>query len=480
MNKGNRRTTTAAGRVSPDAARLGIVIGARHVTMTQARVDQPSHLIRMHEWTASFPIPRDHTLGLAQIRAGLVQCLSNVEGLDDRRCAVMLPSEVCDVRQASGSIPIPPVWGAPADSPAPVTETHIRQITRAVCDTARSPVHAVTGVAHERFVLGGRFNVAAPVGSVTHRLDARMHLFLADYGFARGILDLLGDLDFAADVLATPLSTLIAQLPPGESESDCILVEVSQRHSGLGLFCRGVPIRLAEVDRGADDVIAAAAGRLGVDERTVRWCLTAKRELLLDPAAYANIALPVWTATGTRAFTVGDVDAAVAAEALPLAARIQGCIEETARDSGFHSRRVILLGDCPVLMRALAAAGNRSASGYWFAREEPDWYRDPVEPMATDRTRMAGLLKQCVLSPLPAQPFLSDYYRIPVNPEIREAFGFVQGAGRRMAGFWNATRPRVWRACERFLGTLHRRASHAASSRRSRAADPASPSPGPD
>lgn len=449
MKDANHRNSGTAGRIGPDATHLGMVIGARNLTVTQARVDQPSQLIRMNEWTVSFPIPRDHTLGLAQVRTGLMQCLGKFEGVGERYCSVLLPSEVCDVRPASGSLSIAAPWGATEGSPSPVTKLHVRKLTRLVCETGIPARQVVAGVAFERFVIGGQFTVADPVGSITTQLEARMHLFLADYGFAKGVLDLLGEFGLVANVLATPLSALGALLPQGESESDCVLVEVSHRHSGCGLFRRGVPVRVAEVAWGTDDVITGVADRLGVDERTVPRCLAVKRDLFLDPSAYGALPLHNWDAAGSRTFRVRDVDAAIAAEALPLVARIQGAIEEAERDSGFHPRRVILLGDCPVLMRALAAAGSRSTSGRWIAREEPDWYRDPVDPQATDRTRMAGVLKQCVLAPLPAQPFLTSYYRIPASPDVRDAFDVVQGAGRRMAGLWRVARPRVRGACDR-------------------------------
>ncbi len=264
MNRAHRRTT-GTGRVDPDATHVGIVIGARHVTVTRARVDQPSQLIRMQEATASFPIPRDHTLGLAQVRAGLLQCLGPRPDHGDRGCAVLLPSGICDVRQAAGSLSIPPPWGAVEGSPSAVTDRHVRKLTRHVCEAEIPSKQVITGVAHESFVLSSKYIMADPIGSLTTRLDAHMHLFLADYGFAKGVLDLLGELGLVADVLATPLSTLPAMLPQGEAESDCVLVEVSQRHSGCGLFRRGVPVRVAEVVRGTDDVLAGVAGRLGVD-----------------------------------------------------------------------------------------------------------------------------------------------------------------------------------------------------------------------
>jgi hypothetical protein len=455
MNRGHRRKS-GAGRVNPDATHVGIVIGARHVTVTRARVDQPNQLIRMQEATASFPIPRDHTLGLAQVRAGLLQCFGPRPEYEDRGCSVLLPSQVCDVRPAAGSMPIPPAWGAVEGSPSAVSRRHVLELTRRICGTGIPQPQVVTGIAYERFVIGSRYTMADPIGSITTQLDAHMHLFLADYGFAKGVLDLLGDFGLVADVLATPLSTLPAMLPQGESESDCVLVEVSHRHSGCGLFRRGVPVRLAEVAQGADDVLAGVAGRLGIDERTVARCLATKRDLLLDPSVYGTLVLPLGHGEGARVVRVGDVDAAVAAEAIPLVARIQGAIEDAERDSGFHPRKAIVLGDCPVLMRALAAAGSRLTSGRWIARDDPDWYRDPVDPTATDRTRMAGLLKQRVLAPLPAQPFLSAYYRVAFSPDVREAFDVMQGAGRKTAVLWRAARPRVRGVCERVTRVLAR------------------------
>lgn len=473
---GAHRRTSGAGRVNPDATYLGVVIGARHVTVTRARVDHPSRLIRMQEATASFPIPRDHTMGLAQVRAGLQQCIGVRSDPEDRGCSVLLPSRVCDVRPAAGSLPIPPAWGAVAGSPAAVTERHVRRLADHVCETGIPAGQVVTGIAYECFVIGSQYTVADPIGSITTQLDAHMHLFLADYGFAKGVLDLLGDLGLVADVLATPLSTLPAMLPQGEAENDCVLVEVSQRHSGCGIFRSGVPVRVVEVALGADDVLAGIAGRLGVDERIVARCLAVKRDLLLDPAAYGSLAMPIRQREGSRVLRVADVDAAIAAETLPLVSRIQGAIEDAARDGGLHSRRVIVLGDCPVLMRAVAAAGNRSTSGQWIARNEPDWHRDPVDPTATDRTRMAGLLKQRVLAPLPAQPFLSAYYRIATSPDVREALDVMHGAGRKTAVLWRAARPRVWGACERVAGVWTRLASPTRAIRGRCAAAPAPPS----
>lgn len=459
MNHGARRTAERRNAaISLENTYLGVCIGARSISMTRAHVDLPANLIRLQERTVPFPLARGHALSMGQIGQGLRECWQDFAGFEGRKCAVLLPSWCSSARTVSRRMPIRPAWGVPegSGSPSVVTGAHVRRLTNDVCRQDVPPGKVVTGIAYERFILGGEFTVDDPVSTITTDLEVHAHLFLADHGIAKGVLDVLGSLDIQADVLATPLSALSALLPAEEKEAECILVEVSQRHTACGLFRLGRPVRLVEAEWGTDDVLTGLAGRLGVDERTVARCLASKQEWMLSPGVCGSLPLVLGAERPVCVRTVGEVDAAVAASSLPLVARIQATIEDAVRDSGFASRTVILLGDCPVLLRAIAEAGNRATPMRWRARQVPEWHRDHVDSVTMDRTRMAGVLKLCALTPPKIQPYLASYYRVPVTPEFRGAVEAVRGAGHGMAGIWRAARPHLRRACDRVVRSIPR------------------------
>ncbi len=457
MNRGARRSAQRrSAAISLENTYLGVCIGARSVSMTRAHVDLPANLIRLQERTVPFPLARGHALSMGQIGQGLRECWQDFSGFEGRTCAVLLPSWCTSARAVSQRMPIRPAWGTQEGTPAAVTDAHVRRLTDAVCGQDVPSGKVVTGIAYERFILGGEFTVEDPVSALTTDLDVHAHVFLANHGMAKGVLDILGSLGIQVDVLATPLSTLASLLPVEEKDAECILVEVSQRHTACGLFRLGRPVRLVEVEWGTDDVLSGVAGRLGVDERTVAWCLASKQEWMLSPGVCGALPLALGGERAASVRTVAEVDAAVAASSIPLVARIQAAIEGAVRDSGFASRTVIAFGDCPVQLRAIAEAGNRGTPMRWQARQVPEWHRDHVNSMVMDRTRMAGLLRLCALEPPKVQPYLSSYYRVPVTPEFRGALEAVQGAGQGVVGMWRAARPHIRRACDRVVRSIPR------------------------
>lgn len=444
-----RRAKRRRSAIGIESTYLGICIGARSVSMTLAHVDPPDHLLRIRERTVPFALARRHTPSMVHIKDGLQRCWEGFEGLEARRTAVLIPSWCSSAVPVTGRLPIRRAgWADPDGVAAPVTQVDVRRLADTVCREGVPPGKAVTGLACERYVLGGQFTVDDPVAAITTDLEMHGHLFVADPGVARGVLELLQGLGIEADILATPLSALSALLLERETARESILVEISQRHSACGLFRLGRPVRLAEAPWGTDDILAGLAGRLAVDEGSIARCLFSKRDWMLDPEVFGAQFLHLTAGRTSLAATVAEVDAALAASALPLVSRIQAALEGAAGGSDPGPPDVAVIGDCPVLMRAVAVAGNRATSLRWIPREVPERHRDHVDPAILDRTRMAGALRLASLGIPDIQPCLDDFHGGPIRPAFDDAVAGARRAGRRLAGLWSTVRPYMWLACE--------------------------------
>ena len=430
--------------IGSDNTFLGISIGDRSVSMTLAHVDRPDHLLRIREHTVPFSVARGHTLSMGQIAGGLRQCWERFEGLEARRTALLFPSWCSTAEPVTGRMPIPAWWGDPEGTPAEVTKSDVLRLAGKVCREGVPPGRVVAGLACERYVHGGLYTVDDPVGAITTDLEVHGHRFLADAGFVKGVLDLLDGMDIEVDVLATPLSALPALLLEAEGKRDCILVEIGQRHATCGLFRLGRPIRMAEAPWGADDVLTGVAGRLRVDEESVMRCLASKRDRLMAPGVCGAQVLHFGDGRTMLSATVAEIDAALAASARPLVARLQAFLEDALRGCDEVPATVVVIGDCPVILRAVADAGTAVTPHQpWVSREVPEVHRDHVDPAIMDRTRMAGALRLVALMPPLVQPCLEARHGGPPRPPFEDAVSQARNAARRAAGIWRSVRPRL-------------------------------------
>ena len=431
-------------RIHLEGTCLGIVIGDRSVSMTEAHVDKSGVLIRLHEESVNFVLPRDRVLSIRQIREGIVTCRQNFLQSAITHCVVMLPSFGSSARAATGSLPIASGWGPSAGRPAPVTDDHVARLVRQIVRQRTTPGQVVTGVAYDRFVLANGLSVDDPRDERTTELSAHLHLFSTDFGIARAVMDILAGQELTVDALATPSSALGALLAPADGVGDVLLVEMSDRHAGCGFFRCGFPMRISGFEWGRDDLVAGAAGRLQVEEGALSRWLAEKGDVLLDPDAPASRLLPMWSDRQARFFSVGEVESALDAEGTAMAARIREAMDSAAREIDIRPSRVVLMGDSPALLRAVAAAGARHSPVVWQVGEVREHPRDHVDPFVLDRTRMAAVLRfGAHAPPAECQPYLTTYRRIPGRGEIQDAMDGWDATMGKATTAWRSARPRL-------------------------------------
>lgn len=491
MKTGDRRT----GRqflLEPDpcvqlhetSTHLGILLGDRDVVFALAHVAPPRSLVVRDSHVVRMPLRARCTPSLTDLRKAIRACwremcepptgrfLLNADpeswehhdtaaSLERVRAAVRefwehhrmpgheayvgLPAWCSDCLDAMSRIRIARGDGA---APRPIGEAHLREAVQRLCDENTPPGRTAIAVAVEYFRVDDAHEFTDPRGHYADHLEIRGHIFHADEAFVHALTDLLLDMNLRVLLLATPLMLGSELVPVEDLDTDCAVADVGPRFTCCGFYQRGVLVRAKQVETGCDDLLSAMSARLRVDERDLATCLAEKREWLMDAGRYALQRPGLRPRAGGAELTVRDIVAAASDAATVVFRPIQELAGAVERERGFRFRWLTLTGDQPVLVRALATAGEAAYPGQCRMMIAPRPAGSHAELPVPELTRMSGLHWLGSLNPPPFQPHLGIFALPPEEPVLQPAPLPEPSMWMHFSRSWKRAAPRLQLVCE--------------------------------
>ena len=451
MNRNARNEKKGVARLRTDHIYLGIVIGDHAVAMYLAHVDASRHLLTLRQRVALMTLGRSCTPSIPQIRAALQECWDGLGGerIEYYECFLCLPPWATTRIEATESIPIRPARCRLDRAFPRVSDADVLRAQEALCRHHTPPSRVVTRVLPLHYVLAGGRRVTDPRGEITPGFDLHAQLELADAGIARNLLDMLAAMRLRVDLMVSPQGAVDALLRGDEDSADSAVIEIGQRTTCLSFRQDGATIHVAQLPRGADEVLANTAERLRTDPHGLAACFEARRDWLLDATACGGKPLPLWPAPFNSALSVRQVHEALLREAGAHFESIGETLDAVRRERGLQPDRIFFVGDEPVVTDAVARVASSLHAGRCQILRSP-WQRSGQEEVFTPGcTRMAGLLLLGALGTPAFQPFLSSYNRTPSDPAIRVLAEDGRVAWRRLATGGRTARTRLaagWRS----------------------------------
>lgn len=440
------------------------VIGDAQVMMVIAHVDPSRSVIPLRWHAEALPTGRGYTPSLRQIEEALKACWARLSGepIDYSRFFLCLPPWCTQSRRATGSIHIPDPPGGPDAGRPRVTEAHIRELAQMACREHVPQKLAAIDVQPLAYVLDNGCRVADPVGSITSTLAVEANLVLADSGLTAGILGILTGLGIRVDVMTTPYVATAGFVDAEDLSSGCAQIDVGRSSTCCSFFQDGAMVHTALVPGGSENVVDETAECLGIRSGDLRALLAEKVDALMAADDFDSLLLPLPGNSARSRLSVGELDAVLVARSEDLFRRILETINALVRDRRVRLRRIQILGEDRIVLRALHHVGQA-----FFPTQcslvTPDRVFGIDEEMATAFGRMIGLLRRGALGHATPQPYLDLYNRVtPADPAFRvlvdagRHLGYeVLAASRDMAGYLRVAQRVATRASSTIASRMH-------------------------
>ncbi len=424
----NEATPKAVHEFETQHTFAAAVIGDAQVVMMIAHVDQSRSVIPLRSHAEPLPAGRAYTPSLRQIEDALKVCWGHLAGeeIEYTRFFLCLPPMCTQSRRASGSIRIPEPPGGPEAVRPRVTEAHIRELAQVVCREHVPPKFAAVDVQPLGYVLDNGCRVADPLGSITSSLEMQAHVVMADSGMTTGILDALTQMGLRVDVMTTPYGATAGFVSEEDLASGCAQIDVGRAYTCCGFYQDGAMVHTALVPGGSEQVVDETADCLGLRAGDLRALLTEKMDALMAADECGLLLLPLPGGSARSRLSVGELDAVLIARAEDLFRRILSTMNALVRDRSVRMRRIQILGEDRLVLRALHHVGQA-----FFPTQchlvTPDRVFGPEESQVAALARTIGLLRRGAFGPVTPQPYLDLYNKVtPADPAFRAVYDGVR------------------------------------------------------
>ena len=387
-----------------------ISFGDNYVSAALAHVDVMGSVYPYRLQHAFFKRDKRHDPDARELDAALRKCwegLGNNPELEASQILVALPPWASRSRMAEARLVVPSEEGAGMYA-RKVDKIVVRSLQDVMCAKNTPAGYVVSDLIPQYYTTDTGSTLGNPISATTSTLAMRGHLVMTELSVARIILDCLKSKSVWATHLTTAFCATGFNIWPDEKQRGVALIEVDRLRTYCSFFENGVLVHTCQVDGGSIETLSDAAHRLDVPPGDLALWLNDREELMRYADPQIEIAWPSATRKPNGPRTLGDIENAARPMAEKIMGRIQAALKGVDEAVNRGIRNVVLMGDDPLIMRALRSA-FREVGGAQCEWRVPPKVHGEQHRAVPGFARMIGLLRMPRLWKERRQPFLESY-----------------------------------------------------------------------
>lgn len=353
------------------------------------------------------------------------------------RCLICVSPSMTRSRDAVSRIPITPL---PEDRTAVprVTARHVAMLREAICTQNVSASSTVTEIVVQSYRDGEGHELPDPLTTITSSLEMRAHLVMTDQPVLTAVMDALRALRVRVHATVSPCAASTSTRLPQAAGGRFVSLEVSESDIAGAVVSDGRIVRTIHVDAGSNDVLKAAARRLGTHARTIGEWLQNHADLLVH--GEDGISLSAACPPGhPPPATLGEMQEAANEATDRISIAVREAIRRAMPAAGTWP--VVLSGDNRYACRALTAAMRKSASLDASSAQPDRIHGIELVSVVPGTARMAGTVRYWNVTSADGNAYLDAYYERHA-PAVTQTLRRV----RRNAGAWCGRQGARWSA----------------------------------
>ncbi|MFC1452475.1 hypothetical protein ACFLSJ_03915 [Verrucomicrobiota bacterium] len=353
-----RETPDAEARdeIGPETIQACAMVGSDWAQTSVAHVDRRGAVYVIDSKWARIPVRHGCTPSLEQIARALARCWESlgVRREDDFcRFLLCLPPWCTRYREACATVNVFHDERIPYFRVPVVRQDDVARVARKASADRVPPGYVTVDLFPRFFALASGRTVVDPREETSRTLRLRAGSVIAELGTVKGILDILHRMGVKVDAICSTPAASAGSLEEGEMETVTGVVDVGRRHTSLAVFDEGDLCHCATLEGGSEQVLMKTAQRLGTTKKRLS-SLMAEPELdeySGDPNdRYAD--LPLF-GFGRCHPLVHHIEPAASESVEVLFERIDRGLQTAASLRSVDVRRVVFLGDAPLIVRLL-------------------------------------------------------------------------------------------------------------------------------